>query len=194
MLTTTNTLLLAGLADPENDAIWREFHERYQPILVAFARRFGLTDDQAQDATQEALLRFVQEYRAGRYERSRGRLRSWIFAIARARILDQRRKRGRSDAWRGDSALANTPADDELEAAWEEEWRRAILRQGILELRTGTNTDPKTIRTFELLALEERTPQEVAELVGSTVNAVYVAKHRALDRLRAILTRLAEEF
>lgn len=194
MLTTTNTLLLEGLADPENDAIWREFHGRYQPVLVAFARRFGLTDDQAEDATQEALLRFVEEYRAGRYERSRGRLRSWIFAIARARILDSKRERGRNDAWRGESALANVPGDDELESAWEDEWRRAILRQGIHELRTGTNTDPKTIRTFELLALEERAPQEVAELMGSTVNAVYVAKHRALDRLRVILTRLTEDF
>jgi len=76
-----------GPADPEKDAIWREFPGRYQPVLVAFARRFGLTHDQAEDAPQGALLRFVEEYRAGRYERSRGRLRSWIFTIARARIL-----------------------------------------------------------------------------------------------------------
>ena len=34
MLTTTNTMLLDGLAEPANEAVWREFHERYRPIIV----------------------------------------------------------------------------------------------------------------------------------------------------------------
>ena len=194
MLTTTNTMLLEGLAEPENEAIWREFHERYQPIVVAFARKLGLSDDAAADAAQETLLRFVQEYRAGNYERSRGRLRSWIFTIARSRVLDLKRRELREGGWRGESAMTSLPDREDVDAVWDAEWRRALLRRALLELRGQTKMEEKTVRAFELLAFEERSTGEVAEALEMSANSVYVAKHRALEALREILARLEEDF
>lgn len=73
---TTNTALLEGLRETGNDAIWKVFCTRYRPVVIAVARRLGLNADEAEDATQEALLAFATAYRQGKYDRDKGRLRS----------------------------------------------------------------------------------------------------------------------
>ena len=84
--------------------------------------------------------------------------------------------------------------DGDLERLWEEEWRRAVTRAALDELRNETGSDPRTIQIFEQLTREGRSPRDVAAEFRMTTNAVYVAKHRAIQRLRTILTRLQEEF
>ncbi len=73
---------------------------------------------------------------------------------------------------------------------WDEECEHEILRQGISELRQQTRTEEGTIRAFEMLAFDGRTPADVSEALNISVNDVYLAKHRCLKRLREILSHL----
>lgn len=190
MLLTTNTELLAGLADPENAAVWEEFDGRYRPVLLAFARRLGLSADDAQDAVQETLAAFVAEFRQGRYQRDRGRLRAWLFAIARTRVAQHRRREEQRQHWRGESALAELPAENSWSGLWEEEWRRAILRAAYAELGTSTRTDACTLEAFRRTTLGREAPATVAAELGMTVNAVYLARHHILAQLKELVARL----
>jgi RNA polymerase sigma-70 factor (ECF subfamily) len=194
MLLKTSTLLLEGLADPRNRAIWDEFDGRYRPVLAAFARRMGLSENDADEIAQEVLARFVERFRAGEYVRDRGRLRSWIFGIARTRIADSKRARARRRVERGTSALFSVKDETDPEAAFADEWRRALLRQAFAELRAKSRHEPKSLRALELLVLEQRPTKEVAQELGMTANALYVARHRALQSLRTTLARLEREF
>jgi len=194
MLTTTTTALLRDLVDPANDAVWREFDARYRPVIFAFARRLGAGTEDAADLAQETLAKFVQEYRAGKYDRSRGRLRSWIIGIAKYRLADLNRARARRRQWRGDSALADLPDHDDLTEVWEAECRRSILGRAMTELRENTNLEARTIRAFEQAAFEERAHAEVAADLGMTVKDVVNAKHRCLKRLREIRKELQEAY
>ena len=82
MLTTvTSTLLLEGLTDPTNDVAWRRFCARYEPMLLAFARKSGFSEADAQDVVQETLVAFLGGFRRGKYDRGQGRLRSWICRV-----------------------------------------------------------------------------------------------------------------
>jgi len=194
MLLTTNTVLLASLADPANEAIWREFDARYRPVLVAFARRLRLAPADAEEVAQETLVRFVEEYRAGRYARERGRLRSWIFGIARTRAADLERERKRRREARGESALADVATEAELERLFDEEWSRALVRAALAELRRGTRTDERSIRALEMLALEGRSVPDVEAELQMTRDAVYAAKYRALQNLREIVARFEQDW
>ena len=189
MLTRTTTALLEGLQDPADEETWRAFDERFRPILLAFGRRLDLAPEDAADAAQETLARFVKSYRGGKYDRSRGRLRSWLTGIARHCISDIRQQRA-ADPKRGLSAVAEVPQESALTAIWDEEWRQEILRQGMIELRGETKTEEPTIRAFEMIAFDGRRPADVAQELGMTLNDVYLAKHRCLKQLRAILSRL----
>jgi RNA polymerase sigma-70 factor (ECF subfamily) len=192
MFTRTTTALLEGLLDPADEETWRAFDARYRPILIAFGRRLGLAPEDAADAAQETLARFVRSYRGGKYDRDRGRLHSWIIGIARNCVSDLRQRRAAHWQERGMSAIDNLPDRAALTRMWGEECEQELLRQGLVELRKQTKTDSGTIRAFEMLALGGRRPAEVAAELSITVNDVYLAKHRCLKRLRAILTRLEQ--
>ncbi len=185
-LNTTTSQLLEGLFDRSNNDAWRECDARYRPIIVAFARKLGLGEEDADDAAQETMTKFLQEYQAGKYDRSRGRLGSWIIGIAKYRIADLKRSRMRRREARGDSAIVGLPDDRRLEELWEAEVRREVLNRSMEELRQRTRMNRRTIRAFEMVALEQKAAAEVAHELGMTVNDVYVAKNRAIEQLRKI--------
>ncbi len=190
----TTTTLLEGLLESHSDELWAEFDQRYRPVLVALAERCGLGPADAEDAAQEALIRFVKHYREGNYDRRRGRLRAWLTGIARNCIADAWRTRAARRAWRGNSAIEQLPAADELEQLWDAECRRAIVRRALHELREATRSEPQTVLAFELVVFEQRSPAAVAAELGVSMDSVYAAKSRCTKRLRSIVARLSEAY
>ena len=191
---TTTSVLLCALTDPSDSRSWQEFDARYRPLLIAFARRLGLDEDEALDAAQETLTRFLTAFREGKFDREKGRLQSWINGIARNCVREMRDRRERRREHRGLSALADWPDDQRLTHIWDEECQRTLLRRALNELRDGCGMEERTIRTFELLALEEKSPADIAKMLGITRNEVYIAKHRCLSRLRDILDALRQAY
>lgn len=193
MLTTvTSTTLLHGLKDPANRTVWTSFIDRYRPLLVWFARRAGLPDAEAEDVAQQSLLAFSDAYRDGKFDPRRGRLRHWLFGIARTttRGFLRQRRRGGAVVETAGEVVAEVADDDRFAALWEAEWRDAVLRQCLREV--AGEVQEATFRAFELFALEGRPAREVASELGITENAVFGAKRRVLARIRE-LRPLVEE-
>jgi RNA polymerase sigma-70 factor (ECF subfamily) len=187
---STTTALLDGLHDHANAAAWEEFDARYRPIILAYARRLGLSADEAADVAQETLFHFIREYREGKYDRTRGRLRSWIVGIVKYRVADRYRVRAMRKEKRGESAIVNLPDEGELSAIWESERRAELLRRAMKELRETTRTSDRSFQAFEEFAMKGRPAADVAAEMGMTAQDIYVVKNRMADRLREILTRL----
>ena len=184
--TRTTTRLLDGLHDPADEAIWSEFDHRYRPIVIGVARRVGLSDADAADVAQETLVRFVRDYREQRYDRSRGRLRTWILAIARHRIADHFRARGKGQGNRGDSVVSVLPDDQSLDDLWRVERRMAILRRALEHVAAHGRSGEKAIKAFEMLAFQRQSAETVAHTLGMTLDDVYQAKNRMATRIRQI--------
>lgn len=192
-LTRTSTELLADLRDPGNEAAWSRYVERYRPLILAYARRAGLAEADAEDAAQASLLSFSDGLRRNRYEREQGRLRSWLHGIAVNKVREVRRaRRERQAADTAEESLLDPVGPDELEASWEEEWRDAVLRQCLAEVRA--EVEPNTLRAFELSAREGWPAERVARELGMTKDAVYAAKRRVLRRVRELVPLIEEAF
>lgn len=194
VLTRTTTQILESLRDPANAEMWRQFDDRYRPVLVAFARRQGLGEEDAADAAQTTLMQFSADYVAGRYDRSRGRLRSWIIGIARNRITDMGRSRQKHAARSLEASAEGAAPVADAEADWEESVRRVILERAMHVLRHETRLDERTVRAFDMCALRNVPPEAAAAECGMTVAEVYVAKNRAIKKLREIVENLTREF
>ena len=192
VLTLTTTQLLEDLADPANQAVWQLFDARYRPVLLAFARRLDLPAEDAADVAQEALTRFMTGLRDGRFDRDRGRLRSWMIGIARNCVFDLKRKQATRREQRGVSAVVELPDEATLGPIWDDACEQAILREAMTRLRQETRTDECTLAIFEMVAFEQRTVAATAEALGVTADEVYMAKHRCLKRLRVIVQELHE--
>lgn len=185
----TTTALLDSLKDPAQAAVWSEFDARFRPLLTAFAVRMGLEAGEAEDVAQETLVEFVAAYRTGKYDRSRGRLSSWIISIAHHRISHRRRVVERAEGRRGESALVDMSDPARLTAVWHDEQQRLIIIRAMEMLRAGKTAEP-TLRAFDLFAVRGVAAEEVARECGMTVAEVYTAKNRVAERLRTIIDEL----
>ena len=186
---STTSLLLDGLRDEDNRVVWEEFDRRYRPILYGFALRLRLEPADAADVAQETLLRFVQEYRAGKYDRGQGRLRAWLIGIARYRIADVRRDQARKRIARGESAMGELVGEDEAERLWDLEQRRFIFHSALAELRGSSRLNERTIEAFERVVLRRQPVREVAAELGVTPQEIYDAKSRVVEKLRESLQK-----
>jgi RNA polymerase sigma factor (sigma-70 family) len=163
-------------------------------VVAAFARRLGLDEEDAGEVAQVTLTQFAADYQAGRYHRDRGRLSSWIIGIARNRIADRGRDLQRQRALRGESALLDLADDHTITEAWETARQRVIFERALEVLRTDTRMSRHTLLAFELCAIRNTPPESAAQECGMTVAEVYVAKNRAIKKLREIVTQLTQEF
>jgi RNA polymerase sigma-70 factor, ECF subfamily len=191
---STTTKLLEALKDPHQDAVWREFDARYRPVLCAIGRNLGLGPADAEDVAQETLVEFVKAYRAGKYDRTRGRLSSWIIAIARNRIAMRWRSKGRARVKRGESAMAELPNRTRMSRVWEAERERVIFARAWDLLRTTGRTADKTLKAFELVAMRGIPADAAAKECGMTIEEVYIAKTRVTKRLREVVDQLTEKY
>lgn len=186
MSTITHTALLVGLQASSNDEVWTDFYARYQPLLVSVGRRLGLAEQDAMDAAQEALMSFAEGYRKGQYDRSKGRLRTWLFGIAVKKIRDIQRRNGKNSAVVEPSdktRVLNGMADDHsLSEIWESEWERRLLQ--VCMENVCRHMEVSTVKAFELFVLKEWPADKVASHLGVSCNAVFKAKRRVLSRMR----------
>lgn len=194
MLTRTTTQILESLRNPGNRELWRVFDARYRPVLEAFAQRHGLDQDEAAEVAQTALAQFAQDYAAGRYDRGKGRLSSWIIGIAHNRVRDALRLRERRAAARGETVLASIPDEGAAGRHWEEAVEKVVLERALHALRTTTRFDERTLRAFDLCAIRGVPAEAVAAECGMSVAEVYVAKNRAIKKLREIVADFTREY
>ena len=181
----TRSSLLLRLRDPADEEAWGHFVRVYGPLVYHFARRRGLQDSDSADVTQEVLQAVMTG--ADRLEQvhRRGSLRSWLFTVAHHKVYDLQKRRQRPGQGSGESAvqaaLREQPAREE-EDAWEREYRQQLFGWAAEEVRA--HCSPAHWQAFWQTAVEGRSPASVAEALGLTVAAVYLAKSRVMARLK----------
>ena len=193
--TITSTALLDGLRDRGNSAAWQQFMERYEPMLMACAKRAGLGEHDSRDVVQETLIAFMEAYREGKYERDRGRLRHWLQGIVFNKVRQAWRRHQKREVQIVDETSATNfinrvPDEAEMTDIFEEEWEQAVLNECLREARR--QVDEKTFQAFKLYTMDSWPPEKVAEHLGITKNAVYVYKKRVLSRLRRLQEQITE--
>ncbi|MCC7290724.1 MAG: sigma-70 family RNA polymerase sigma factor [Phycisphaerales bacterium] len=191
----TTSTLLRRLRSFDDAGAWKRLLERFRSPVLAFARKLGLSDVEADDAAQEAFLAFVKAFRDGAYDPCRGSLRKWLFGIAYRQIANYRRKMIAEQVKRDERGQSSRfwqmlPTEEEASVSWDAEWERAMLEESLL--RVQSEFEDRTYRAFHLVVRAAQSPDQAAQALGMSRDAVYVAKHRVLKRLREIRKDLEE--
>lgn len=191
--TATTTHLLMALMTPGEEAAWIEFDQRYRPVLIGFLHQLGVRDHDAQDVAQQTLLEFCRAYRAGKYDRGKGRLGSWLIGIAQRQAASAARKHRRhhEQAFAADESLSD-PA--RLTRLWEQQHEQAIYQRAWETLRSSSQFEASTLRAFELTALRAVPPEEVARVCEMKIGDVYAAKSRVSRRLRELVADITATY
>lgn len=194
----TTTLLLERLKDSRDTRAWEMFDQRFRGVITATAVKLGLAEADAADAAQETILQALRDYQAGKYDRSKGRLSTWIIAIAHHRIVDALRKRRRErdvaggphGAGRGDE----DPSTGDVATVFDQALERRIFEQAWEKIQAESKLARETLLAFELSALRQVPAAQVAARCGMTVDQVYVAKNRVSRRLQEMVEELSRAF
>jgi RNA polymerase sigma-70 factor (ECF subfamily) len=186
---------LEGLRRSDDHVAWKRFSDHFRPLIVHYARgSFDLSPADAEDAAQESLTAFYTAYRQGEYEQGKGRLSNWLFGIATNRLKQFVHRKAQNREVQADGTSTSTgfltrvPDDATLERRWDEQWRRASIEQCMDVVRR--QFDDRTLEAFQLFAVANEPARDVADRLGMTMNAVFLAKHRVLKRFRELLGNL----
>src|SRR5436309_4572077 len=99
-LPTTRVTLLTQLRQhPSDQASWDEFVERYGRHIYRWCRQWKLQDADAEDVTQNILVKLTQKLRGFAYDPSRS-FRGWLKTVAHHawRDFEDGRRRARAAA------------------------------------------------------------------------------------------------
>jgi RNA polymerase sigma-70 factor (ECF subfamily) len=189
---STHPSILLGLSDPSRrEAAWRDFLDRYQPLMSAWCLRCGLDEADAEDVTGEVLSRLVSLMCSFKYD-PRLRFRGWLKTVVTNEVRGLWRLRRRHPWDRGVGGPDGCGGLEGCEAASVEELARTLddTMARDLELtsraldRARARVGPRTWQAFWLTEFEGEAPVAVAEKLGMRVAALYMAKSRVLKILR----------
>jgi RNA polymerase sigma-70 factor (ECF subfamily) len=188
----TRVSLLGRLRrDPTNQAVWSEFVDHYGPRIYAWSRRWGLQEADAQDVTQNVLLKLADKMRSFTYDPSRS-FRAWLKTLTHHAWSDYLESRGRPGHGSGDSGVAemlhSIQARDDLVQQLEAEFDRELFEEAASRVRL--RVAPQTWEAFRLTALEGLSGAEAAGRIPLQVAQVFVAKRRVQKMLSAEIARL----
>ena len=184
----TTTKLLEDLKTTRNESAWTEFCSHFQPVVIEFAKRLGLSNVEAEDAAQETMTAFFKAFKEGKYDPDKGRLSNWLFGIAKRVILNLRGRQPLekliADKTTGTSFWDMVQDDHALGRTWEIQWQQMVLKRCMEQVRQ--EFDPKVFGAFRQYAIDQFTVEEVCKRFDMSRNAVYIAKSRVLSRLREL--------
>ena len=167
-----------------------EIMDRYQEPIFGFAFRQLYDASAAADVTQET---FVRVYLNRAQFKPTGTFRSWLYRIASNLCVDHIRKARRSPTANAATALGSEHGGtvlDQQQAPGVAPDEAAARSADFAELKAEIALLPASLREpLVLFALEERSQQECAEILGISAKAVETKVARAREILRQRLNR-----
>lgn len=167
---------------------------REKDRLLGFIRNRVSSVEEAEDILQDVFYQFIAGYDT---IESLDRVTSWLFSVARNKIID-RYRRDASRPKRTDLGLYKGADDDapltlqdilpDLGNTPEDAYLRDVIWDAIMEALDDLPADQREI--FVLNEIEERSFRDIAEERGLSINTLLSRKRYAILALRKKLQRL----
>ncbi len=181
----TRSTLLCRLKDRADTGAWETFGALYRPLILSYARSRGLSESDAEDVAQQCTQAVLEKI--GEYQHL-GSFKAWLRAIANHKVVDKHRA-GQHEVHAGTGFWGGHAVDEpDASDSWDRQWAHAHIAYCAQRARATVNDS--TYEAFEACVVRGLRPADVAASLNISVNQVYVAKHRVLERIRELLREL----
>lgn len=182
----TSATLLERVRNPKDEHAWRTFFELYHPLIARYARMRGLTGPDAEDVAQDCMASLARSMKRFEYAPRSGSFRAYLRKTVNNRVVEMYRRRHPRSARTGE--LETLASREPSRADWDQVWLREHLAYCVK--RVAARYSDKTVRAFQLYALEDWPVDKVCRELGINANQVYLAKTRMVRRLRKEIAQL----
>jgi RNA polymerase sigma-70 factor (ECF subfamily) len=175
---------------------WRRLIYLFGPVVYQRCRQHGLQPADASDVFQDVFRAVATDIGSFRRDQPGDTFRGWLWTITRNKLADFWGRRqehpqapGGSDALEN---LTNLPAKElaKLGDSPEPETPGSLYRRALQLVQA--EFEERTWKAFWGVAVDGRAPADMADELGMSLNAVYIAKTRVLRRLRQELGDLLD--
>ena len=189
---TTDSSVIRAVADTENAAAWNRLFDLYAGFVYSIARRKGLNDADADDIVQMVFADLARNLPSFKYDREKGRFRSYLAALVKWRVID-RLKAVRRDAdlkadFMEEAKSAATTEDEDFE---EREWQSAAMEETLRRIKPEVR--PEHYAAFVASAVEGQDTDVVTKLYGISRDSLYQIRKRLTVKLREKLAEVRAE-
>lgn len=158
---------------------WEQLVELYTPVLYLWAKRLGAQEADASDLVQDVLMTLVRALPNFSYDKTKS-FHAWLQTLINNRWRNQCRRQAVAQTVEYvENDLAKVNADDSLS---EEEYCRHLAQRALEMMQKDFQTS--TWKACWETVVEDRPIPEVADELGLSKGAVYLARYRVLGRLR----------
>jgi RNA polymerase sigma-70 factor (ECF subfamily) len=189
----TSATLLARLRNgPADQAAWVEFTDRYGRKIYAWCRQWNLQEADAEDVTQNVLLKLAEKMQTFDYDRERS-FRAWLKTVTRNAWSDFWSARKAVVAAGGSQVLellSTVEAREDLVERLNDEFDRELLDEA--SARVQQRVTPRTWQAFELTAVQGKSGAEAAAALDMKVATVFVARSKVQKMLQEEIRKLDE--
>jgi RNA polymerase sigma factor (sigma-70 family) len=193
-LDTRVSLLIRLRQEPTDQRAWDEFAGRYGWLIGAWCQQWGLQRADADDVSQNVLLKLAHHLRSFVYDPGR-RFRGFLRTVAHNACMDYLERTRRSvTAGNGSgvhAVLESVLARDDLAARLEEAFDLERLEMAQANVRR--RVEPRTWEAFRLTAIESQSGAEAAAVLKMQVGTVFKAKSKVQRMRRDEIERLESE-
>lgn len=192
---TTSLSLLDRVGSNADHEAWERLVAIYRPLLERWLGSYEVQAADAEDLIQEVLTIVLQDVGSFDHNRRTGAFRAWLRRILANRVRNFWRTRNYSPRATGTSSLLERIKqleDDSsgLSRIWNTDHDQHVMAQLVQAVRP--RVQPQTWEAFRRQVFEGQRADVVAEDLGMSLSAVYVARSRVLATLRREAAGLVE--
>ncbi len=178
----TRASLILRLRRREDLEAWEQFSEIYEPFIFRMARSRGLQDADARDLTQDVMVRVTNSVNRWDPDQDKGSFRGWLSRITRNMVVDFLRSNSRK-------IKAAEIIEDVAECPESELFDLELRKQAFVwaSEKVKGSFQESTWQAFWMTAVNNISVSETAKATGLSEGAVYIAKSRAMSKLREVV-------
>ncbi|MFK7768218.1 MAG: RNA polymerase sigma factor [Mariniblastus sp.] len=188
MSKTTRISLLQQLHCKQDSFAWSKFAHLYTPLITQWVADLGIQNPERNDVVQEVFVVLLGKISSFQYDAQKS-FRGWLRTITINKSRDFLRKKKRVTELKLFAQIEAAQQSD-VDLLTQKEYRDH-LAQSALKLMKRHFSETTWQACWEHVA-KGRKAKDVAEELGISVNAVYLARGRVLQRLKQELAGLWE--
>jgi RNA polymerase sigma factor (sigma-70 family) len=191
----TRATLIQRVTNQHDEASWEDFVGIYSDYMYAIIRSMGISDDDAEDLTQQLLLIMWKKLPQTDVEEIK-HFRAWLSTITKHFVIDFIRKRTREakrlEKVEQDATLSyvNSIRLPDVERIAEKEWQLHITNLALDKIEPLFSGQATEVFRLSLQGLEIK---DIAKKLGLQENSVYRLKNRVKKKLLLQIEELREE-
>ena len=188
----TRHTLLERVRDRLDEKSWEDFIEIYRPYIYYFVRRMNIAHEEAEDITQNTLVKLWDKLPEFKHSFRTGAFRSWLCKIVKNQTINIiNRQKNLSEKLKQMAVTIEQTSSNEMERMAKEEWNSYISNLAWKEVEQEFD---ENAREAFLMSMKNISAEEIAEKLGINYKSVYVLKKRIKDRMKEKIKILQDQY